>query len=315
MNRLLATSVVFVLLPGAALAQFKQGVSQPQATELGQSVVQRWKAGVIVTAGGGPCQGIVATFPVPVEWPEQDVKVVAEDVSPLVKISDKFSDGVKQMVATMALVPPGERAQALITFEVTRRTIIPPKDTTGFQIPESRKLDRTVRPLLAQSPGIECRNPKIISLAKQITSDKEQAWDKVKAIFDWVRTTIQNKPGANRGAVAAIKQRQGNHEDLASAFIALCRAIDVPARTVWVPNHCYPEFYLFDSEGKGRWFPCEVAGEAIFGGTNDTRTVLEKGDCFRDPKNPRERMRYLPENLTGAGGRPDVKFVRQTVAE
>lgn len=315
MSRLAASCLVLVLLPGSALAQFKQGTTQPQAAELGQAVVQRWKAGVIVTAGSGPCQGIVATFPVPVEWPEQDVKVVAEDVSSLVKMGDKITDGVKQMVATMPLVPAGEKAQALITFEVTRRAIVPPKDTTGFQIPESRKLDRTVRPMLGQSPGIESRNPKIVSLAKQVTGDKEKAWDKVKAIYDWVRATIEQKPGANRGAVAAIKQRHGNHEDLASAFIAMCRAIDVPARTVWVPNHCYPEFYLLDAEGHGHWFPCEVAGESIFGGTNDTRTILEKGDCFRDPKNPRERMRFLPENLTGAGGRPDVKFVRQTVAE
>lgn len=309
------TCGLFVLLPGMALAQFKQGTPEPQGAQPGQPVVVRWRAGVTVTAGSGPCQGIVATFPVPMEWPEQELKVAAEDVSPLVKLSDKVSDGVKQMVANIPQVPAGEKAQCLITFEITRRPVAPPKDTAGYQVPESRKLDRFVRPNLGPSPGIECRNPKIVSLAKQITAEKKLAWDKVKAIFDWVRTNVEHKQGPNRGAVAAIKQRRGNHEDLASVFIALCRAADVPARTVWVPNHCYPEFYLFDAEGKGHWFPCEIAGEPLFGGTNDTRPILEKGDCFHSPTNPRERVRFLPENLTGTGGRPSVEFVRKIVTE
>jgi len=310
-----ATSLWMVLLPSLAWGQFKEGTTEPQAAQLGQTAVTRWRAGVVVTASRGPCQGIVATFPVPVEWPEQDVKVVAEDVSPLVKMSDRVTEGVKQMVATMPQVPTGEKAQALITFEITRRAIVPPKDTRGYQIPESRKLDRSVRPNLGPSPGIECRNPKIIALAKQLTSDKEQAWDKVKALYDWTRTTVKQKEGANQGAVVAMRQKQGNHEDLASVFIALCRAADVPARTVWVPDHCYPEFYLLDAEGKGHWFPCEVAGEEMFGGTNDTRPILEKGDCFHKPTNPRERVRFLPENLTGAGGSPKVAFVRRVVTE
>jgi hypothetical protein len=304
-----------MLLPSLALAQFKQGAVEPQAAQLGQTVVTRWRAGVIVNAASGACQGIVATFPVPSEWPEQDVKVANEDVSPLVKMSDKVSDGVKQMVANMPQVPSGEKAQALITFEITRRAIVPPKDTSGFRIPESRKLDRNVRPTLGPSPGIESRNPKIIATAKQIISDKEKAWDKVKALFDWTRATVKQKEGANVGAAAAIKRQEGNHEDMASVFIALCRAVDVPARTVWVPDHCYPEFYLLDSGGTGHWFPCEVAGEALFGGTNDTRPILEKGDCFRKPTNPRERTRYLAENLTGAGGSPKVTFVRRIVTD
>lgn len=310
-----ATSLLVVLLPSVALAQFKQEPTEPQAAQLGQTAVTRWRAGVVVTAARGPCQGIVATFPVPVSWPEQDVKVVAEDISPLVRMSDRVTEGVKQMVATMPQVPLGERAQALITFEITRRAIVAPKDTRGYQIPDSRKLDRSVRPMLGASPGIESRNPKIIALAKQLTSDKEQAWDKVKALYEWTRATVKQKEGANQGAVVAIRQRQGNHEDLASVFIALCRAADVPARTVWVPDHCYPEFYLLDAAGQGHWFPCEVAGEESFGGTNDTRPILEKGDCFRNPTNPRERVRYLPENLTGAGGSPKVAFIRRVVTE
>ena len=38
-----------------------------------------------------------------------------------------------------------------------------------------------------------------------------------------------------------------------------------PARTVRVPGHVYPEFYLLDEDGKGRWFPCQVSGTRDFG--------------------------------------------------
>jgi len=275
----------------------------------------RWRVGVSVTAAGGPCQGIVASFPVPVEWPEQEVKVVNEEVSPLVKMSEKVTDGVKQMVANIPQIPPGEEAKVLITYEITRRAIVAPSDTAQYRVPETRKLDRTLRPYLAPSPGIECRNGKIMALAKQLTSDKEQAWEKVRAIYDWVRKNVTQNHAANRGAAIALKDRKGNHEDMASLFIALCRAADIPARTVWIPQHCYPEFYLVDGEGKGQWFPCDVVGEPSFGGTSEGRPVLEKGDCFHNPTNPRERARYLAESLTGAGGQPKVKFVRQIVAE
>ena len=98
-------------------------------------------------------------------------------------------------------------------------------------------------------------------------------------------------------------------------FIALCRAVDIPARTVWVPEHCYPEFYLVDDKGEGHWFPCQVAGSRAFGEMPDTKPILAKGDNFRPPWNLRDHQRYLAEwaQATG-GGRPRVKFVREKVA-
>ena len=41
--------------------------------------------------------------------------------------------------------------------------------------------------------------------------------------------------------------------------------------------------------------------------------VLQKGDNFRPPHNPRDRQRYLAEHLTGTGGRPKARFVREEV--
>ena len=65
---------------------------------------------------------------------------------------------------------------------------------------------------------------------------------------------------------------------MSSLFVAICRADGIPARLVRVPGHCYPEFYLLDRDGKGRWFPCQAAGTRAFGGMPDPRPILQKGD-------------------------------------
>jgi len=107
--------------------------------------------------------------------------------------------------------------------------------------------------------------------------------------------------------------------ELTSLFIAICRAANIPARTVWVPGHCYPEFYLVDEKDEGHWFPCQAAGSEAFGGIPEHRPILQKGDNFRPPYNRRDHQRYLAEHLTGTptpgGGRPQVKFVRELVSE
>jgi hypothetical protein len=57
-----------------------------------------------------------------------------------------------------------------------------------------------------------------------------------------------------------------------------------------------------------------MTGTRAFGEMPDHSLILEKGDNFRSPKNPRQRKRYLSESLDGAGGRPQVKFVRELLA-
>ena len=137
----------------------------------------------------------------------------------------------------------------------------------------------------------------------------------MEAIYDWVRDNVEYKNGPLKGALAALRDGNGDCEELTSLFIALCRASDVPARTVWVQGHCYPEFYLVDGKGKGHWFPCQAAGTRAFGEIPEHRPVLQKGDNVRPPYNRRVPKRYLANHLTGTGGRPRVTFVRRMVSE
>ena len=309
----LASSLLFA---AAAPGQFQEG--DPGGTRLGEALTQRWKVGMIVTAVGGTCKGIVGYVPVPVEWPEQQVTVVEEDISPSAKISYRTIGGtMKLMVVKIPMLPSGQTANCLVTLEVKRHAQEPPSEseTDEYVLPNVKKLPRDLRPYLGPSPYIESHHPKIRDLAKEIGVDKEKAWDQVEAVYDWVRDKVEYRNGPLKGALAALKDGTGDCEELTSLFIAILRAKDIPARTVWVPGHCYPEFYLDDKEGKGHWFPCQAAGSRAFGGIPETKPILQKGDNFRLPDNRRERVRYLPERVTGTAsqGQPRVKWVREVV--
>jgi len=315
-HRLLIALVLSLGLSGSAQAQFKQ--QDAQGAKLGEARVQRMEVGIIVNGTGVPCKGIVGYTAVPDEWPEQQVKIVGEDVSPGVKVSYQEVDGMaKAMEVRIPVLGAREEAKALVTFEVRRSPILPPDDTGVYVMPDLKKLDRQARMFLAPSPKIESRDPKIRSLAKQIGADEPKAWKKVELIYDWVRDHVEYKNGPLKGALAALRDGTGDCEELTSLFVALCRASDVPARTVWVEGHSYPEFYLTDPKGEGHWFPCQAAGARAFGEIPGDRPILQKGDNIRPPYDRRAPKRYLANYLTGtaASGQPQVKFIRRMVSQ
>jgi hypothetical protein len=329
---------------------------QRYGPQMAEPVTSYWQMGMIVTAPDQPCQEIAGTATVPVNWPEQKVRVVEEEVSPAARISYQNQPGsVRQMVVHIPVLPRGQQAKALIKVEIRRSAMQPPADTSVYQIPDLKRLPRDVRGYLAPSPLIESRHQKFKELARRIMAEAGAAsagseegakskgeggasaaageraegedsparsataahrsdWSKVEALYRWVRAKVQFKQGALKGAVAAVRDGSGNHEDLANVFIALCRAVDIPARTVWIPKHCYPEFYLLDDEGQGHWFPCQVAGKAEFGGISETGPILAKGDNFRSPLKRGEHQRFPAETLTGTGGAPRRQFVRELVS-
>lgn len=312
----LALTVVIAWLGAAvpASAQFKDG--EPGGATVGKAQTSRWRTGMVIKAVGGACRGMHGYAPVPTDWPEQQVTIVEEEISPEVKIRyEMVNNGVKIMNVRIRQLAAGQEAKALVLVEIRRSAILPPENTDVYVLPDVKKLPRAVRPYLQPSPKIESRDPRIRDVAKKVGVDQEKAWDRVEAIYDWVRDKVKYQNGPLKGAVAALRDGDGDCEELTSLFIAICRAAGIPARTVWVPGHCYPEFYLEDDKGQGHWFPCQAAGLKEFGGIQDLRPILQKGDNFRPPKGGRERQRYMAEYLTGAGGggKPQVRFIRESV--
>jgi hypothetical protein len=308
-----------ILVSQAVIAQETGKLPANKGVRYGEEEeVQRWQVGIEVHAIA-ECRGIFATAPIPTNWPEQRVEIVEEDLSPEVRdLKYRVLDnGVKQMMVSIPRLAAGKSAHALVTVEVRRKRILPPENELALD--KAKKLPKEVRKFLAASPYIETRNPKIRALAKKLSRDvpaTTPAWKQVELIYDWVRDNVQYENGKLKGAAAALRDGTGDCEELTSLFIALCRLNKIPARTVWVPNHCYPEFYLEDDYGNGYWIPCQAAGTRDFGSMPDTRPVLQKGDNFDVPELRGKKQRFVAEYLKVAGAlrQPRVNFVRKTVA-
>ena len=144
----LGRSVLVGLLAGICMvpASMLSASQEDAAIRLANPRTTRWQVGVVVRARG-TTTGIVATMPVPMDWPEQDVKVVDEDVSPQVK-DVKYRDldgGVRQMVVTIPRLGAGDEAVALVTLEIVKRDIASPPTTSGLRVVK-RLIHRKVHP-------------------------------------------------------------------------------------------------------------------------------------------------------------------------
>ncbi len=258
-----------------------------------------------------PCFDVFATIPVPTNWPEQEVAVVEEQLPESVA-QVRYRDlegGVRQMVVAMPQLNPGDQTETYVTVEVTRRAMSPPADTSGYRVPE--RVPRELRKCLAASPMIDCRHRKVRDLAKEITEKHDGAWQKVEALHDWVQENIEHSNDAVKGTAATLQAKRGHLEDLTGLFIALCRAAKIPARTVWVPDYAYAEFYLEDQAGTGYWFPCELKEKTTFGLVSNDYIILQKGDSIDVPEK-KEPQRFVREFIRGQG-QPQVTFMRQVL--
>lgn len=317
--RLTVTFVATLLAGGwlnVASAQFSNKPDAPAgnaAPQIDKEAAHRWEVGVRIRAVGGPCVGLFGTIPVPNDWPEQRVRIVNEDISQHVRsVKYRSQEGIKQMLFEVPTLPAGETAKALIVFEISKSSILPPEDTSSLVIPKTVPSD--MRRYLGPSPYIETVNPKIKSLAKELAGSEEGAWQQIEAIYTGVREQVKVENDKLKGAAATLREGHGRYEDVTALFVACCRTLKIPARMVYVPDDAYAEFYLEDAEGKGHWFPCNVAGkEPEFGSVKDQKPILQKGDNIRVPEK-KEPQGFVAEFLTGkggTGGRPEVEFVRR----
>ncbi len=289
--------------PQPAAAAQNTEAAVPKAVE---SETHKWEFGISVRAIAGSCSEVVGTFPVPADWPEQQAKVISEQVSPgIPPYRYRQIEGLKQIVFNAAQVPTGSTVECYITFEVTRQSQLPPSDAANLVIPKnpSNELKKFLNP----SPLIEATNTKVRSLAKEFTDGKETAWEKVQAIQAGVREEVkyeQNPKDKNKGVLAVLRDKQADREDLNATFVAVCRAAKIPARMVWCVDFCYAEFYLEEtppteepaageaktakdkkSKGpKGNWYPCVMQKESELGECKDFSPILGKGDSFKVPE-------------------------------
>jgi len=122
-------------------------------------------------------------------------------------------------------------------------------------------------------PSRYCQSDRLIKLAINEFGSLWQGHSRVQAIQDWVKrrvTFTSNTSNSNTSAVDTLIEQVGVCRDFAHLMIALCRAVNIPARfatgtdygadpALGPPDfHAYVEVFLGD-----RWYIFDPSGTAI----------------------------------------------------
>ncbi|PAY17796.1 transglutaminase [Rhodopirellula sp. SM50] len=304
------------LLGAAAVGSIESLVSSPanaQSLVYEEQPVTHWRIGLVLTTPV-TCTNVLATFPVPTDWPEQTVTVRNQNIAPQVTRWEirELGGGTKQVVLQMARVAAGSTAEFTIDVDIQRSRILPPDDTSTLVIP--KRLPREVKLYTGNSPFIDASHRSIREASKEVAEmEADNDWRRVELIYDYVRDKVQYVEGDLKNASQALQEGKGDCEEMTSLFVAICRNLKIPARVVWIPDHCYPEFYLEDADGNGHWYPCQAAGTRQFGRMDETRPVLQKGDRFKVPEK-KSPVRYVSEFFRcdrKGRGTPNPTFIRE----
>ena len=276
--------------------QLKDGES-PGAVRYAAPRDSVWEFGWVISVNG-QAKGILATVPIPMDWPEQSIVEVSRDVTKNVgriKASHPTKES-QQINFNINRLKTGEEARVIIRFKVKKQMIIAPRDESQLKI--AKPVPSKLRTFLKPSPYIESNHKRIRAIAKDLLDSELSGWEQVKKNYEWVREEITYKFDTQiKSCLDALDSELGDCEELSSLFIAICRAQQIPARAVWIPGHTFPEFYLEDESGEGHWFPCQVAGSYEFGSMTELRPVMQKGDRFK-LSGQSERSRYLQPVIT-----------------
>jgi len=163
-------------------------------------------------------------------------------------------------------------------------------------------------------PSRYCESDKLLSLAMKKFGGLPQGYGRVQAIMDWVQqqvTYTSNTSSPRTSAVETLVEQVGVCRDFAHLMIALCRAVNIPARfttgtdygadpALGPPDfHAYVEvyvgdrWYIFDPSGTG--IPmgfvrigtgrdaADVAFATIFGGVSPTSGPVVRAVAVEDP--------------------------------
>lgn len=290
----------------------------------GRSATKTWKTGVRLKAVSR-CFDMVFLIPIPVHWPEQEVTILEENASNEFAVIERRPyksgssghGGLGLMVVKVKDLQPGRSTEASLMVKATRREVLPPTPESIAKLRIPPRIPKDLQIYIDSTAQIQSGNARFKKLYRDITKDIKSDWEKIEAIYKYVQENIEyneaNKTKNDGTALGALKKGNGDCKEMTAVFNAICRAGRIPARTVWIPGHCYSEFYMVDDNGRGYWFPCQVSGTYAFGGIPEMEPVLQKGDEFKFKEFKGEKFRnvapqVIGQNEGGSGEKPKCEF-------
>jgi hypothetical protein len=280
---------------------------QPPEDQSGQLEPRTFevRVGISATAPSAAVD-FLATTPAPATHPEQEILDVQWHKDGCEAECRSIGESAAQLMIAAPHIPAEATIRAEAIFQV--RVCKSFHNYGPNQFPMRQEWPRTIRDLyLGTSPGIQLGMRALDRIVEETTSASDHPWDKAKAFHQWVFDNIRGVPGAYTSVRKALDARQGDCEERAGVFIALCRTAGIPARLVWVPQHVWAEFLLNDAEGKPHWIPAHTAAYSWFGWTGAHEVVLQKGDRIRQP-GPNRDVRLLLDWWSCGGTKPKLDF-------
>jgi CBS domain-containing protein len=252
--------------------------------------------------------------------------------------SDKF-----QTVKTSSIKAPGkqqilqdnEHGNSVLFLTLgprdSRKTIELSFQVQRFEKPVYEAEDSAVEKYLAPEHLVPA-DERFRSIAEMVLKGKKGDLVRARALYDHVIDRMRYmKYGSGWGkgdAIYACDARTGNCTDFHSYFIALCRAVGIPARFAIgaaIPSarddggvdgyHCWAEFYT-----EGRWWPvdisegdkCSSLSTYYFGHHPANRIELSRGrDLILEPgpaSGPINFLAYPVLEIAGMPTKAKVKF-------
>lgn len=279
----------------------EEGYLEPRDYEL--------KVGIQIQ-GTGDAGQLKATTPVPVAFPEQAINNSRMHTDGCQAGLRQVSSEAAQLILTAPSIARHQLIAASVTMQLTLYKSYQGYSAERFPASQPKPPKGFRKQYLYDSPGIQTRLPEVRKLSEEVASGHEHPWHRAEAFYAWVRENITARIGNYTSVKRALRDRIGDCEERAAVFVALCRAANIPARLVWVPNHNWAEFLLVDDQGTGHWIPVHTAAYTWFGWTGAHELVLQKGDNIRVPEK-RKPQRLSRDWAQWIGARPRASFLAE----
>ena len=136
-------------------------------------------------------------------------------------------------------IPPKQTVNLTLhyTVEVTPQKFNVDPNKVG----EYNRRDINYIKYMRESPQIESKHPEIRAAAQRAAAGEENPYRRALNIFRFVGKHVNYKKMPTRGALYALKNRQGDCAEFSRLFVALCRASGIPARLIRGYSHYDPQ--------------------------------------------------------------------------
>ncbi len=173
------------------------------------------------------------------------------------------------------------------TLKVSYRASVDTKPT----VIDSSELDRVPVQQLDHAsltllfPSRYCQSDMLARLAWKKFGEIENAYERVVAIADWIYRNVDYESGSTNAQTSAydtVTQRAGVCRDFAHLGVALCRALNIPAR--YFAGYAYqldpPDFHAcFEAFVGGRWIVFDATRLAPLNGLVRIGTGRDAADA------------------------------------